>query len=136
MICSRKFAYLKIMRQQNEGTSMEKIIKEIVTFLTEGIAITLKFLQMVWTWSFGQIIEIFQSNWQALPVWKIVILVLTIGVISYYLYTAARQIWSATEDVFKAFVTLLSAFVSVLPYIVISGLVAFGGGYVIQNINF
>jgi len=115
---------------------MEKIIKEIVTFLTEGIAITLKFLQMVWTWSFGQIIEIFQSNWQALPVWKIVILVLTIGVISYYLYTAARQIWSATEDVFKAFVTLLSAFVSVLPYIVISGLVAFGGGYVIQNINF
>ena len=84
---------------------MEKIIKEIVTFLTEGIAITLKFLQMVWTWSFGQIIEIFQSNWQALPVWKIVILVLTIGVISYYLYTAARQIWSATEDVFKAFVT-------------------------------
>lgn len=116
--------------------NMEKIIKEIVTFLTEGIAITLKFLQMVWTWSFGQIIDIFNSNWQALPVWKIVILVLTIGIIAYYLYTAARQIWSATEDVFKAFVTLLSAFVSVLPYIVISGLAAFGGGYVIQNINF
>ena len=115
---------------------MEKIIKEIVTFLTEGIAITLKFLQMVWTWSFGQIIDIFNSNWQALPVWKIVVLVLTIGIIAYYLYTAARQIWSATEDVFKAFVTLLSAFVSVLPYIVISGLAAFGGGYVIQNINF
>lgn len=115
---------------------MEKIIKEIVTFLTEGIAITLKFLQMVWTWSFGQIIDIFNSNWQALPVWKIVVLVLTIGIIAYYLYTAARQIWSATEDVFKAFVTLLSAFISVLPYIVISGLAAFGGGYVIQNINF
>lgn len=115
---------------------MEKIIKEIVTFLTEGIAITLKFLQMVWTWSFGQIIDIFNSNWQALPIWKIVILVLTIGIIAYYLYTAARQIWSATEDVFKAFVTLLSAFVSVLPYIVISGLAAFGGGYAIQHINF
>ena len=91
---------------------------------------------MVWTWSFGQIIDIFQSNWQALPVWKMLILALTMGLIAYYLYTAARQIWSATEDVFKAFVSLLSAFVSVLPYIVISGLAAFGGGYIIQNINF
>ena len=91
---------------------MEKIIKQIVTFLSEGIAVILKFLQMVWTWSFGQIIDIFQSNWQALAVWKIVILVLTMGIITYYLYTAAKQIWGATEDVFKAFVTLLSAFVS------------------------
>ena len=115
---------------------MEKIIKQIVTFLSEGIAVILKFLQMVWTWSFGQIIDIFQSNWQALAVWKIVILVLTIGIITYYLYTAAKQIWGATEDVFKAFVTLLSSFVSVLPYIVISGLAAFGGSYIIQNINF
>lgn len=115
---------------------MEKIIKQIITFLSEGIAITLHFLQTVWTWSFGQIIEIFQSNWQALPIWKLLILTLTIAILTYYLYAASRQIWSATEDVFKAFVSLLSAFVSVLPYIVISGLVAFGGGYIIQNINF
>ncbi|CAN0469294.1 unnamed protein product [Scytosiphon promiscuus] len=115
---------------------MEQIIRQIVTFLTNGIETILKFLQIVWTWSFGQIVDIFQSNWQALPIWKMVVLAIVLGAIAYYLYSSARQIWGAAEGVFKAFVGLLSAFVAVLPYIVISGLIAFAGGYVIQNVNF
>jgi hypothetical protein len=39
-------------------------------------------------------------------------------------------------SVFKAFVALLSAFVAVLPYIVIAGLVAFGGSWIIRTVNF
>ena len=37
---------------------------------------------------------------------------------------------------FAAFVALLSAFVSLLPYIVAAGLIAFAGGWVIHNVNF
>ena len=115
---------------------MEKVIKQIISFLQEGIETILKFLSLVWTWSFGQIITIFQSNWQALPVWKTVLLVITAIAIAYFLFSAARQIWGAAENVFKAFVGLLSAFVAVLPYIVTAGLIAFAGGYVIQSVNF
>ncbi len=77
----------------------------------------------------------FQSNWQALPVWKIVVLIIVLAAVAYMLYKAALELWEAAEKVFKAFVALLSAFVSVLPYILIAGLVAFAGGWVIHNVN-
>ena len=43
---------------------------------------------------------------------------------------------SPAVAVFGAFVALLTAFVSVLPYIVAAGLIAFAGGWVIHNVNF
>ncbi len=115
---------------------MEQVIRQVVRFLEQGIETILKFLQLIWTWSFGQIVSIFQSDWQALPIWKIVLLVIVLASIAYLLYKAGRQIWSAAEGVFRAFVALLSAFVSVLPYIVVSGLIAFAGGWIIKTVNF
>lgn len=115
---------------------MTQIINQIVQLLQQGVAAIFKFLQLVWTWSFGQIIAIFQSDWQALPIWKIVLLVIVLGIVVYMLYKAAVQLWEAAVSVFKAFVALLSAFVMVLPYILIAGLVAFGGGWIIRTVNF
>ena len=115
---------------------MQQIISSIVQFLQQGIAAIFKFLELVWTWSFGEIIAIFQSDWKALPVWKIVILIAVCAVIVYVLYKAVIELWAAAVVVFNAFVALLSAFVSVLPYIIAAGLLAFAGGWVIHNVNF
>ena len=115
---------------------MKQIIDQVVNFLQQGIEAIFKFLQLIWTWSFGQIVDVFQSDWQSLPIWKIVLLVIIIGAIAYILYKAALQLWAAAEAVFKAFVALLSAFVAVLPFIVAAGLIAFAGGWLIQNVNF
>ena len=114
---------------------MTQVINQIVQFLQQGIAAIFKFLQLIWTWSFGQIVAVFESNWQALPIWKIVVLIIVLAAVAYMLYKAALELWEAAEKVFKAFVALLSAFVSVLPYILIAGLVAFAGGWVIHNVN-
>ncbi len=84
----------------------------------------------------GQIVAIFSSDWQALPIWKLALLVVALGAIAYILYRAALVLWEAAVVVFTAFVALLTAFVSVLPQIVIAGLIAFGAGYVIQHVNF
>jgi hypothetical protein len=115
---------------------MAQIINQIIQFLQQGIAAVFKFLKLVWTWSFGQIVAVFQSDWQSLPVWKIVVLVIVLAAIAYILYRAALVLWEAVESLFKAFVSLLLAFVSVLPQIVIAGLIAFAGGWVIHNVNF
>jgi hypothetical protein len=112
-----------------------QIINQIIQFLQQGVAAIFRFLQLVWTWSFGEIIAVFQSNWQALPVWKIVLLVVVLAAVAYLLYKAAVQLWEAAVAVFRAFVALLSAFVMVLPYIVVAGLVAFAGGWVIRTVN-
>lgn len=115
---------------------MEQIVRQIVQLLEEGFELLFSFLRLVWTWSFGQIVSILQSNWQALPIWKIVVLAVAIVAIAYLIYQVARQLWSALEAVFKSFVSLLTAFISALPYIVIAGLVAFAGSWIIRSVNF
>jgi hypothetical protein len=114
---------------------MVQIINQIVAFLQQGIAAIFKFLGIVWTWSFGQIVSIFSSDWQSLPVWKIVLLVIALGAIAYILYRAFMALWSGVVALFHAFVELLSKFVSVLPQIVIAGLIALAAGWVIHNVN-
>ena len=54
-----------------------------------------------------------QSDWEALPVWKLVVLVAIVAVIVYVLYKAVTVLWVAAVAVFGAFVALLSAFASV-----------------------
>jgi hypothetical protein len=115
---------------------VEGIINSIVQFLQQGIAAIFKFLQLVWNWSFGQIVSVFSSDWQSLPIWKIVVLIIALGAIAYILYKAFMVLWSGVVALFHAFVELLGKFVSVLPQIVIAGIIAFAAGYVIQHINF
>jgi len=115
---------------------MQQIINSIMQFLQQCIAAIFKFLQLVWSWSFGQIGAVFQSDWKTLPIWKLVVLIIAVGAIVYILYKAAKELWEAAVAVFGAFVALLSAFVSVLPYIIAAGLIAFGSGWLIHNVNF
>lgn len=115
---------------------MNQIVNQIVQFLQQGIAAIFKFIQLIWTWSFGQMIAIFNSNWQALPIWKIVFLAVVVIAIVYVLYKAIIQLWKAAESIFKAFIGLLSVLVTILPFILIAGLIAAGGGWVIQHVNF
>jgi hypothetical protein len=81
-------------------------------------------------------IAIFQSDWQSLPLWKILVLVAVVIAIIYVLYKAVLQLWDAAEKILKAFIGLLSVLVTILPYILVAGLIAAGGSWVIQNVNF
>ncbi len=115
---------------------MRQIIDQIVNLLQQGITAIFKFVDLVWQWSFGQMFEIFSSNWQALPVWKIAVLAVVVIAIVYVLYKGFFALWKAAEQIFRAFVELLMVLVSVLPYVLIAGIIAAAGSYVIQHVNF
>lgn len=115
---------------------MNQIINQIVSFLQQGIAAIFAFFQLVWTWSFGQIVAIFNSDWQSLPIWKLVVLAIVVIAIVYVLYKAVIALWKAAEQVLKAFIALLGVLVTILPFVLVAGLIAAAGGYVIQNVNF
>ncbi len=115
---------------------MRQIIDQIINLLQQGITAIFRFVELVWQWSFGQMFEIFQSNWQALPPWKIVILGIVVIAIVYVLYRGFFQLWRAAEQIFKAFVELLMVLVSVLPFVLLAGVIAAAGSYVIQHVNF
>lgn len=114
---------------------MQQVINQLGQLLQQVIAMLVKFFQLVWTWSFGQIVAVFQSDWQSLPIWKIVVLVAVCAAIIYVLYKAVVQLWGAAEAILKAFIALLGVLVSILPYVLIAGVIAAGGGYVIQNVQ-
>lgn len=114
---------------------MSQILNQIALFLQQAVTAIVQFIVLVWTWSFGQIVAIFQSNWQALPVWKIVVLAIVVLAIAYVLSKAVFQLWAAAEQILKAFIGLLSVLVSLLPFVLVAGLIAAVGGYVIQNVN-
>ncbi|WP_439541857.1 hypothetical protein [Hyphomicrobium sp.] len=115
---------------------MNGIINQIVQFLQQGIAAIFRFFELIWNWSFGQMVAIFQSDWQSLPIWKIAVLAAVVIAIIYVLYKAIIQLWKAAEQILKAFIGLLSVLVTILPFILIAGLIAAAGSYVIQNVNF
>ncbi len=114
---------------------MNQVVNQIVQFLQQGIAAIFKFFQLIWNWSFGQMLNIFESNWQSLPVWKIAVLAVAVLAMAYVLYKAVIQLWNAASQILTAFIGLLSVLVSVLPYILIAGVIAAGSGWVIQNVN-
>ena len=80
---------------------MNQIIDQIVQFLQQGIAWIFNFFKLIWTWSFGQMIAIFQSDWQSLPLWKILVLAAVVIGIIYVLYKAVLQLWDAAEKILK-----------------------------------
>ena len=108
---------------------MNGILDNIVTLLQQGIAVVADFIRLIWSWSFGQMLTIFESDWHALPFGKQIVFGLSALVIALILFRALTHIWGAI-------VGLLSAILTVLPHIAIAGLVAFGGSWIIQNVAF
>lgn len=112
------------------------LVNSIIDLLQKGVAAIFNFLEIVWKWSFGQIFSVFSSDIQALPIWKIVVLIVALAAIAYILYQAAQVLWAGVVALYHAFVELLGKFITVLPYIVLAGGIAFATGYVIRNVSF
>jgi hypothetical protein len=112
-----------------------QIINQLVQFLQQGIAAIFKLIQLVWTWSIGQISQVTQAPWQSWPLWKQVLLVLVLAAVVFALFKVAKELWEAGERVLAAFATLLAVFVKTLPQVVVAGLIALGGLWLINNFN-
>jgi hypothetical protein len=114
---------------------MKQIFDQFLQFLQQGIAAIFRFVRLVWTWSIDQITKMMQAPWENWPIWKQVLLVIVIAAVAYALFIAARQLWVAGVRVLAAFVSFLGALVFTLPTILIAGVIALAGLWVINNLN-
>ena len=114
---------------------MMQFLNQLVQFLQQGVAAIFRFVQMIWTWSVAQITQVVQSPWQGWPIWKQVVLVLVIAGVAWALYKAAKELWKAGESVLGAFAALLGVFVKTLPRVLLAGLIAMGGAWLLNNFN-
>ena len=111
---------------------MQQFLTQLLQFLQQGIAAIFKFVQLIWAWSIGQISALTQVPWQSWPLWKQVLLVVVIGAVAWALYRAGKQLWDAAERILAAFAALLGVLVKTLPSVIVAGLVALGGLWVLN----
>jgi hypothetical protein len=114
---------------------MQNALNQLTQFLQQGISAIFRFVQMIWSWSIGEITRVFSASWQNWPLWKQIILVLIAAGVIWALFNAAKELWAAGERVVTAFIALLGVFVKTLPHVVLAGLIAFGGAWIVNNFN-
>jgi hypothetical protein len=119
-----------------EGTfAVQQVLNEVSQIAQKLVAVIWQVLQFIWTWSFGQVVKMFQMPFNNLPLWKQVVFVLVVGALAYFFYKIAKDLLKAVQSVLGAIVHLVSALIAMLPQIVYAGLIAFGGAWVITTLS-
>lgn len=114
---------------------MQRLFDQFLQFVQQGIAAIFRFIQLVWTWSVSQITSLTSISWQNWPFWKQVLLVLIVIGVAWALYRVAMELWEASARILTAFATLIIALVNTLPNILLAGVLALGGVWVLNNID-
>lgn len=115
---------------------MQQFFDQLLQFLQQGIAAIFRFVHLIWSWSVAQITSLTRVPWQDWPLWKQIFLVLVIGGVVYALFKVAKELWEAGERILAAFATLLGVLVRTLPSVLIAGIVALAGLWILNNIDF
>jgi hypothetical protein len=114
---------------------MRQAFNQLVEFLHQGIAAIFRFVQLIWTWSVDQITVLLAVPWQQWPLWKQFLLVLVLAAVIWALFRAARELFQAGERILSAFASLLGVLVHTLPSVVLAGVIAVGGVWVMNHLD-
>jgi hypothetical protein len=112
-----------------------QFVNQLLQFLQQGLAAIFRFVQSIWQWSIAQIVAVPWDELSTLPWWKVALLVVIACVVVYFLYRAARELLDAGEKALAAFATLLTVFVRTLPPMLLAGVAAAVGAWVITHVN-
>ena len=114
---------------------MQQIFNELLNFLRSGISAIFKFVELIWTWAQTQIAVLTKVPWQSWPLWKQLVLAIIIGAVVWALYKVAVELWQAGERILAAFAALLGVIVRTLPSVIVAGLIAVGGVWILNNVD-
>jgi hypothetical protein len=86
-------------------------------------------------WWLTQVLAVPWGRVGDLPGPKVLLLIASAGIVGYFLYRAARELYTAGEKAFSAFVTLLRVFARTVPPILFAGLAAAAGAWVVNHVQ-
>lgn len=114
---------------------MKQVFDQLLKFLHEGIAAIFRFIELIWTWSVDQITRLASAPWQQWPLWKELLLLLILVGVIWALYRAGRELLVAGAAILGAFADLLGVLVRTLPQVMLAGVIALGGVWVINHLD-
>ncbi|HET7887821.1 MAG TPA: hypothetical protein VFL62_16485 [Bradyrhizobium sp.] len=114
---------------------MKQVFDQFLKFLHEGIAAIFRFVEMIWTWSVDQIARLASVPWQQWPLWKEILLILVLAAVVWALFRVGRELFYAGAAILAAFAELLGVLVRTLPHVMLAGVIALGGVWLINHLD-
>ena len=114
---------------------MHQILSEILHFLQTGIAAIFRFVELIWDWTVSQVVKLTDVPWQQWPILKVLLLLIVAGAVIWALYRVFWELWIGAERVLSAFAGLLVIFVHTLPRVLLAGVIALGGVWVMNHLD-
>ena len=114
---------------------MKQVFDQLLKFLHDGISAIFRFVEIIWTWSVDQISKLVAVPWQEWPLWKQFLLVLILVGVIWSLYRAGRELFEAGAAILGAFAHLLGVLVRTLPHVMLAGIIALGGVWVVNHLD-
>ena len=114
---------------------MKQVFDQLLRFLHEGISAIFRFVELIWSWSVDQISRLASVPWQQWPLWKQLLLVLILVAVVWALYRVGRELLLAGAAILAAFADLLGVLVRTLPHVMLAGVIALGGVWIINHLD-
>lgn len=114
---------------------MKQVFDQLLKFLHDGISAIFHFVELIWSWSVDQINRLASAPWQQWPLWKELLLILILAAVVWALYRVARELFLAGAAILAAFADLLGVLVRTLPSVMLAGVIALGGVWVINHLD-
>ena len=114
---------------------MRQVFDQLLKFLHEGISEIFRFVEIIWTWSVDQISKLAAVPWQEWPLWKQFLLLLILAGVIWALYRAGRELLEAGAAILSAFAHLLGVLVRTLPHVLLAGIIALGGVWIVNHLD-
>jgi hypothetical protein len=114
---------------------MLQFFNQFLDFVRQGIGAIFRFVQAIWSWAAEQVGNLAALPWQPWPPWKLLVLVVIGFFVVRQLYYAIWEIWQASEKILAALATLMGVLIKTVPQILIAGLIALGGIWLLSAID-
>jgi len=111
-------------------------LNDLLGFVGAAVDGVLRFIRMLLFWSFDQVAAIPWGALSYLPVWKVMLLSSIMALFMLFLYRMAWAFMEAGEKAMTALILLMTVFIRSMPIIVLAGVAAAAGAWVINNVNF
>ena len=119
-----------------EDVMNSDVFARVIRLFLEGASLFLHILSLIWGWSFGQMVKMFQLPFETLPIWKQVLYVIAIIAIVYLLFRIVTRVMESVIGIGRAFGHLGSTILERIPDVLVAGLVALACAWIITNLNF
>ncbi len=113
---------------------MNQGVHQLVQLILQALTWFLRTVEVLWVWSWNQIVAAFSISFASLPPWKIVLGVVALVVLAAILVIMFRRAFETFGRIAAAFWTMAVALFGILSFVVVAALFSRGFQWVVASV--